>query len=366
MCTPDAPDMSGANAAAVQQAALSKEQLDWAKQIYAESAPDRANATQRANAVSDLQMESLRKQNALTDDYTNYQRDTFRPLEQGIVKDAIGYDTAQRRETEAAKGLADVQQALATQNASAGREMERAGINPSSGKYQAIMAQNGLAGVAMQAGAANRARTQVETIGAARRADAANLGRGLASNQATSAGIALNQGNSSVSNAMQPGAIQAQGAALMNSGYAGAQNGLAGAAQTYQGIANTQLKANEADNGLFGALGQIGGAAITKWSDVNMKENIKPVDEDAALAAIEQTPVSTYNYKKGTPGAAEDGRQTTTGPMAQDVNKTMGDKAAPKGKKIDLIAMNGITMAAVQSLSKKVNQIAAASGLAVA
>lgn len=49
--------------------------------------------------------------------------------------------------------------------------------------------------------------------------------------------------------------------------------------------------------------------------------------------------------------------------MARDVQKNMGGKVAPKGKKIDLIAMNGVTMAALQGLSKKVDQIAAAAGL---
>jgi hypothetical protein len=86
----------------------------------------------------------------------------------------------------------------------------------------------------------------------------------------------------------------------------------------------------------------------------------------AVVAAIEQTLVSTYNYKEGTPGAAEAGLETTAGPKTQDMNKTIGDKVVPKGKKIDLIAMNSTTMAAIQSHSKKVNQIAAVSGLAAA
>ena len=41
MCAPSAPDTSGVNRAAEATAALSKEQLDWAKQLYSETAPER-------------------------------------------------------------------------------------------------------------------------------------------------------------------------------------------------------------------------------------------------------------------------------------------------------------------------------------
>ena len=265
MCSPNAPDQSGMNAAAVQQAALSAEQLAWSKQLYAELAPDRANATQRANAVSDAQLVAQNKQNTLTDEYATYNRETFRPLEQGIVQDATAYDTPDRREAEAAKGVADVQQSLAAQRGILTRNLERSGVNPNSGKALALENQASISGAAMQASAANKARTQVETIGAARKMDAASLGRGLASNQATSAGIALNQGNSSVNNAMQPGNIAAQSGALMNSGYAGAQQGLSNAASTFGAIANTQNQANQANNGVWSGLGSIGGAAISVY-----------------------------------------------------------------------------------------------------
>ncbi len=203
--------------------------------------------------------------------------------------------------------------------------------------------------------------------------DAANLGRGLASSQATSAGLALTAGNNSASNAASTGGITAQGAALMNSGYSGAQQGLSNAAQTYGAIAKTQ--AQSSDSGMWGALGSVAGSfagsangsklIASAFSDVNMKENIAPMDPDEALAQVDATPVSTYNYKVGTPGAEDAGTAQTVGPMAQDVKKTMGEKFAPKGKKIDLIAMNGITMAAVQGLNNKLNRVMAAQGLPV-
>ena len=359
MCSSDAPDTSKQQEAALQMSQLSKEQLDWAKQIYGETAPDRANAIQRANAVSDAQLESMNTQTALAKDYDAYNKSTFRPLEQGIVADAQTYDTPERREAEAAKATAGVEMSLANARGATMREQERAGVNPASGKIAAMQGVMDLGAAKLKAGAASAARTQVETVGQARKMDAANLGRGLASSQATSAGLALTAGNNSAGNAASTGGITAQGAALVNSGYSGAQQGLSNAAQTYGAIANTQ--AQSSDSGMWGALGQVGGAAITKWSDQTMKEDIEPVDPEQALEQVNATPVSNWAYKSGLP--ASDGGEQHTGPMAQDVQKNMGNKAAPKGKKIDLVSMNGIAMAAIQGLSKKVDRVIAAQGL---
>ena len=87
-------------------------------------------------------------------------------------------------------------------------------------------------------------------------------------------------------------------------------------------------------------------------SDKNAKKDIKPVSGTAALKAVKATPVSSWRYKdgKGDGGAH-------VGPMAQNVRKTMGETAAPGGKQIDLISMNGISMAAIAALDRKVGRL---------
>lgn len=356
----DAPDMTAQNTIAASQAALSAEQLAWAKEIYAASAPDRAAATERANTVSDAQLASMATQAAMATDYADYQKNTFRPLETGIVADAAAYDTPARREQEAGKAMAEVGTQAAGARESIAREAMARGVDPSSGNFAAGQGIMGVRTGAAKAAAGNAARTQVETIGQARKMDAANLGRNLASNQATSAGLALTAGNNSTANAMVPLQATGTGAQLMQQGYAGAQNGLGNAASTYGAAANA---GKTDDSGMWSTIGTVAGTALMAFSDKDMKENIEPVDPGQALAQVEATPVKNFNYQAGTPGAADAGTETTTGPMAQDVKKTMGSKVAPKGKKIDLIAMNGITMAAVQGLSKKVDRIAAAAGI---
>lgn len=89
-------------------------------------------------------------------------------------------------------------------------------------------------------------------------------------------------------------------------------------------------------------------------SDENAKENIAPVNPDAALEGLRKVPVSEWNYK---PGEGDSGSHV--GPMAQDVNAQFGDAAAPGGKQIDLVTENGIKTAAIQALADKVDGLTA-------
>lgn len=370
MCKPDAPDMSGANAAAVMQADLSKEQLEWAKQVYAESAPDRRAAIERANLVADKQMQAMDAQTALTKDYSDYQKNTFQPLEKNIVADAQKYDTKERRDAEVGQAVSDVNQSFSAAQDATNRNMARMGVNPASGAFAAGQQQLQAQKVLAQVQGMKSARDKVETQGYARKMDAANLGRGLASSQATSAGVALNQGNSAVANGQVAGNVNAQGTQIMNAGYAGAQGGLAGASNSFTNIARINQQ-SASDPGMAGVIGTLGGQYLgsaagsaqvaSLFSDKNMKENIQPVDPEDALKAIESTPVSEWQYKDG--NEASDGGVRHIGPMAQDVEKNMGEKVAPKGKKIDVVSMNGITMAAIQGLSKKVDSLMASKGI---
>jgi len=356
------PDMSGQNAAALQQANLSKEQLDWAKQIYQETAPDRAKATQQASDIADASLASMKQNDQISKDYYDYQTGTFRPLEKQIVSDAEAYDTPERRAQAAAQAEADVGTQVDASRAIAARDAASRGVDPSSGNFASTQGAIGVSGAAASAAAANAARTQVETLGAAKKMDAASLGRNLPANQATSAGIALTAGNSSVSQQTQSLAAATSGAGILNAGYNGAQTGLAGAGATYNGITGNQIKINSSNDAMYGALGSMAGAGIAKYSDKNMKKDIEPVNPDEALKAVESTPVSNWAYKTGSKG--DDGGQKHTGPMAQDVQKNMGEKAGPKGKMIDLVTLNGMNMAALQGLSKKVDRIAKKVGVA--
>ena len=86
-------------------------------------------------------------------------------------------------------------------------------------------------------------------------------------------------------------------------------------------------------------------------SDVNVKQGIKAINPRDALAAVKKTKIYDWFYKLG-----KGDNKPHTGPMAQDVKKNLGNKAAPDGTKIDLTTMNGVNMAAIQALDEKVSK----------
>ena len=231
----------GASAAqmltAQEQAKLSREQLDWAKSIYYAEAPERAEANALAKEVSQAQLEQMREQTATSkqarDDYNN----TFRPLEQSLVKDAQEHDTPERRAAEAAAGSADVETQISAQRAVTAREMERAGVNPASGRSIALQGSMDLGAAKAKAGAANSAAKAVEQIGYARKMDAASLGRGIASSQGTSAALAMQQGQGAIAASQGALAANQSGNNFMSNAYSSALSGLSGAGSAYGSVA---------------------------------------------------------------------------------------------------------------------------------
>jgi len=352
----DSPDNSGINAAALANAQLSRETLDWYKKIYEESAPDRARVAAINEAVSNAQLAALNSNTALSNDYANYAKTTFRPMEQAIVADANSFNTPERVNQAVGKAQADVRDGFSNAAKQQQRALSRIGVNPFSGKALSMGNQLAMAQAAALAGASNKARSDTETLGYARKMDAANLGRNLASNQATSAGVALNAGNSAVGNAGQTLTQANQAAAQMGQGFSTAGNLNNSAGSLYGQAAQLQNQANANDNAWMGMVGQaVGGWASGgfKWpSDKRIKRNIKPISDSQALKQIEKTPVSTWDYK---PGEGDGGHHT--GPMAQTVQKNMGNQAGPGGTKIDLITLNGKNMAAIAALSRKVDKL---------
>ncbi len=233
------------NYTAMMQAALSREQLDWAKQIYADEAPQRDTATRLGNDISQAQLEQMRTQTEIArqaqEDYTN----TYRPLEQSLVKEAQEYDTPERRAAEAAAATSDVERNVAAQRGATMREMERAGVNPASGKVMALQGGMDIAAARAKAGAANQASKAVETIGYARKSDAVNLGRGIASSQATNAAMASSMGSAAMGTQQQAMATRQASNQGLSQGYAAAQQGLSGAGSQFGSIGAQQAAAQQ-------------------------------------------------------------------------------------------------------------------------
>lgn len=225
-------------------AAISKEQLDFAKQQYADMKP-------LAQRIADQQMAAQQQQMNQAQDYYNYQQQTFRPVEQGLVKQAQQFNTADYRNQLASQAAAASAQAFGNTQASSNRAMASMGVNPNSGRFAGITAQTNLGLAAQRAGAMTGARQQAEQLGWARQMDVTGLGRGLAGASTAAYGGATGAGTAGMNTSMAPGNQY--------------QQGLSSAANTYGTMTGQQgqmySNAQNAQGQMYGAIIGAGAAA---------------------------------------------------------------------------------------------------------
>tara|TARA_B110000902_G_scaffold132878_1_gene154236 strand:+ start:3020 stop:4045 length:1026 start_codon:yes stop_codon:yes gene_type:complete len=301
---PDYKPLADASAAAARiQGELGQAQLDFAKQQYDENSPI-------LKSIAEQQMAAQKQQMTQAKDYYDYQVDTFRPLEKGLVADAERFNTESYREQASGQAAADAGRAFGISQQQNQRAMASMGVNPNSGRFAGMNAASGIQQAAVRANAMTGARTQAEQMGYARKLDAAGLGRGLAGASTAAYGGANNAGNSAGGNAQSAGNTYMQGMG-MGAGTIGA-----GQNMQIQGLGTvlnnqTQTYVNSQDS-LLGDIGGLMGGAASMYtafgSDRKIKENIVEVgvDQRTALTLYE------FNYIGG------DGRRFR-GVMADEV-----------------------------------------------
>jgi len=307
-----APDYSGMENVA-------NRQLDFAESQYADMKPIYQGLAQQM-------MDSQAQQMQQAQDYYSYQQNTFRPLEQGLVRDAQRFNTADYRESKAREAAAAAGAAFNQTQSASSRAMASMGINPNSGRFAAMTNQNNLGLSANRANAMTGARNQAEQMGFARRLDAAGLGRNL-SGASTAAYQGAGQAGTGAGNT-----LAAPGSQL--------QQGLSNAANTFGNMANTQASVYNAGMNAQGEfLGAALGAGATAYaSDVRLKKNITQVGVYESLGL----PMYDFEYIGG------DGR-VFRGVMAQDVELKYPDAVITKDdgyKSVDY-SMLGIEMVEV-------------------
>lgn len=316
-----------------QMAQLGKEQFEFSKERLAEFDPYLKRALDTEIGVA----EDARRRS--DEQWQAYQQD-FRPVESALAKSALDYGSEANLDRAAQEGEALAARQSAAARRSAFRDLQSTGVNPASGRYLATAA--GLAGqeATLRANMANVGREQRRQGALGLQQNVTQIGRGL-----PATGLAA--GQLAVGGAGQAGNTGAQGVGL---GAAAGQ-----AALPFWGLSadmrarRDSARAQEAA-GWGSLIGTAAGIAI--GSDENTKENRTPVKADLILEGLEEIPVEAWNYKQG-----EGDGGAHIGPMAQDVNAQFGPGAAPGGKMIDLVSMNGIALAGIQALAKKVKKL---------
>ena len=347
--------------AALMQAQTGEAWLDFAKDAYGKN-------LERQDVLDNLTKKITEQQLGLATDQADWSREdrdryksTYQPVEDAYIEEASNYASEERQAEAAAEARADVQQSAANARAASERQALSLGIDPTSGRFAGIQAATDNQQALSEAQAANTARQAVRDKGLALKADVANMGRGYAATAGASAAGSVSASGTALSGSQATNAQALSASNVMNSGYAGAMKGYAGQANTLSNLYGMQLQKWQAEQqaqganmrGIFSGIGSAVGLAFA--SDENLKEGFADIPEGAALDAVENMPVSEWNYK---PGVADEGRHV--GPMAQDFVRETG---RGDGHSIPVQDAIGVTMAAVQDLSHEVAGIKKAVGL---
>lgn len=269
--------------AARQQADIAQQQLDVAKQQL-EWEKDRAKVQDPLiQKIIDQQIASGDANAARAEAQWQAYRNLFAPLEEQMVREASEFDSEERRARMAAEAGADVARGYGGALSLGQRTMERMGINPNSGRFQALTHETGLGLAKDTAGAMNKARRDTKLQGMAMRQAAAQFGRNMPSMGIAADAAALNAGNSATGNLATQAGLHTAGLNAARdwfSGSTGASNSAGNLMlNQFQGQLDAwrQQQQNKAAGlaGLGSLAGMLGGAYLLGPQGLRMGGTIK-------------------------------------------------------------------------------------------
>lgn len=256
--------------AALKEAELGEDWLNFAREQFKTSTERQIEQDKLANEVTKNQLEASKQaQGWATADRERY--DTiFKPLQDEFIDKAKNWDSAERQSERAAEAKADVINNANQARQAAERNMASMGIDPTSGRYAGIDRAGSQATALAAAGAENTARNTVRKEGIAMKADAVNMGNGLAVNPATSLGLSSSTGSAAMGTTAGNNAQAAGLGSIMGQGYQAAMSGYGNQANILNQQYNNQLNAwqaqtnanNAASSGMWSGVGSAVGMGL--------------------------------------------------------------------------------------------------------
>lgn len=256
--------------AALKQAEIGEKSLDfWAEQM--DVANKRQDAQDKiANEVTANQLAASKEAQRWSQEDRKRYESVFQPLQDEFIDTAKNWDSAERQDKLSAEASADVLNNAGQQRQATNRAQASMGIDPTSGRFQGIDRAAELATGLNVAGAQNEARNTVRNQATAMKADAVNMGSGLAVNPATSLGLGVSSGSAAMGTTSANNAQAAGNANMMQNGFNSAQQGYAGQASTLNSLYGNQLNAWQAQQqskaqssaGLASGLGSVVGMGV--------------------------------------------------------------------------------------------------------
>jgi hypothetical protein len=309
-----------------------------------------------------FQTEEARKNAARSDALWDRYNELGVPMERRMAEDAMTWDSPDKIDRAAQIAEAVAARASAGARMTNARAMTSYGVNPGDRRFAAMMRGATLGDAAIRSGAMNKAIDDRINQGVTMRQNVGQFLRGLPATGVAANSLGL-QGsgmstNTGMSNVLMPGQVAGQSLPWYSLPMGGYSTG-AGILQK-ESLAHLQADSANAQAsasgmaGLGSLVGSLGSAAIFKYSSEELKEDKRPVSGERVLDGLEEIPVESWRYKKG---VADEGKHI--GPYAEDVQTEFGDRAAPGGKALDLVTMNGLALAAIKELTKKVKKLEA-------
>lgn len=257
--------------AAQANAEISKDWLALSREQYNEGLKRQDVTDALTGKVVEQQLATQDQANQWAQEDRARTKTVFQPLQDEFIATAQNYDSPEKQAAAAATAKAGIAQTAAAQQMASQRSMASMGVNPNSGRFAGVSRSGDIATSLASAGAANAARTQVADKALSLKADAINMGNGLASSTAAAYGIGTNAGNSAVGNNGTANSNFYANGTAMNQGYSGAvgANGsAAGIMNTSYGINSSNVNAaNQAaaqnSAGAWGGIGSIAGAGVS-------------------------------------------------------------------------------------------------------
>lgn len=340
--------------AAMKQAELGEDWLKFSQEQFGVANERQKEQDKIANEVTQQQLDASNKaQGWATKDRERYEG-TFVPLQDEFIQQAQNWDSPERQQQMAAEAKADVLTSASQQRGATQRQMAGMGVNPTSGRYAGVDRAGENATALAAAGAQNNARNTVRNQAMSLKGDAINLGSGLGVNPATSLGLSSSTGSAAFGTTAANNSQSAGLGNMVGAGYQGAMNGYNSQAsilnQQQQNKIQAQQMNNQSSSSLLGGIGSLAGMGMMAFSSKKLKEDKTPIEDGKALDALNSMPVEEWKYKDG----VSDGGQHI-GPYAEDFQRATGKG---DGKMINMMDGLGLTMKAVQDLSKKVDKLA--------
>lgn len=248
--------------AALENIALGKEWLAFAKEQYEVGNTRQEKTDALTEQVINQQLATQDQANAWAKEDRARNDTVFKPLQDQMIDEANAYGTPEKEDQAAAEARADVTTAIANQKQSTSRQMAAMGINPNSGRSEALSRSTDLAGAVATAGAENSARQGIRDRALALKGQVSGFGTGLTGQAINAAGLGINAGNSALAGNAGANQQWMNNNSVMTNGFSGNIGANQSGAGILNNVYNTKVQAWQSENQANAASGAATGSAI--------------------------------------------------------------------------------------------------------